>query len=101
MLITDKVLTPAAEAPAAQPLLQSELVIASLHRALQKKRLEQEVEGYRLYLEEMVAERTQQIAAALHLVGRSYEDTLEALGAAIDLRDAATEGHSWHVCRFA
>jgi putative nucleotidyltransferase with HDIG domain len=81
--------------------LQSELVIASLHRALQKKRLEQEVEGYRLHLEEMVAERTQQIAAALHLVERSYEDTLEALGAAIDLRDAATEGHSWRVCRFA
>ena len=81
--------------------LQSELVIASLHRALQKKRLEQEVEGYRLHLEEMVAERTQQIAAALHLVERSYEDTLEALGAAIDLRDAATEGHSQRVCRFA
>ena len=81
--------------------LQSELVIASLHRALQKKRLEQEVEGYRLHLEEMVAERTQQIAAAFHLVERSYEETLEALGAAIDLRDAATEGHSRRVCRFA
>src|SRR6266436_733686 len=81
--------------------LQSEMVIASLHRALQKKRLEQEVEGYRLHLEEMVAERTKQIAAALKLVERSYEDTLEALGAAIDLRDAATEGHSRRVCRFA
>lgn len=81
--------------------LQEELVIASLNRALQKKRLEQEVEGYRLHLEEMVAERTQQIVAALKLVERSYEDTLEALGAAIDLRDAATEGHSRRVCRFA
>ncbi len=81
--------------------LHADLVIASLHRALQKKRLEQEVEGYRLHLEEMVAERTQQIVAALKLVERSYEDTLEALGAAIDLRDAATEGHSRRVCRFA
>jgi len=81
--------------------LNADLVIASLHRALQKKRLEQEVEGYRLHLEEMVAERTQQIVAALKLVERSYEDTLEALGAAIDLRDAATEGHSRRVCRFA
>jgi len=81
--------------------LQEELVIASLHRALQKKRLEQEVEGYRLHLEDMVAERTKQIEAALKLVERSYEDTLEALGAAIDLRDAATEGHSRRVCRFA
>jgi len=81
--------------------LQQDLVIASLYRALEKKRLEQEVEGYRLHLEEMVAERTQQIEAALKLVERSYEDTLEALGAAIDLRDAATEGHSRRVCRFA
>jgi putative nucleotidyltransferase with HDIG domain len=81
--------------------LQAELVITSLHRALQKKRLEQEVEGYRLHLEEMVAERTQQIKAALNLVERSYESTLEALGAAIDLRDAATEGHSRRVCRFS
>jgi putative nucleotidyltransferase with HDIG domain len=81
--------------------LQEELVIASLHRALQKKRLEQEVEGYRLHLEEMVVERTKQIQDALKLVERSYEDTLEALGAAIDLRDAATEGHSRRVCRFA
>jgi hypothetical protein len=66
-----------------------------------KKGLEREVEGYRLHLEEMVAERTHQIEAALKLVERSYEDTLEALGAAIDLRDAATEGHSRRVCRFA
>src|ERR1700730_14187867 len=81
--------------------LQEEVVIASLNRALAKKRLEQEVEGYRLHLEEMVAERTKQIADALKLVERSYQDTLEALGVAIDLRDAATEGHSRRVCRFS
>jgi response regulator RpfG family c-di-GMP phosphodiesterase len=81
--------------------LQEDLVIASLHRTLQEKRLEQEVEGYRLHLEEMVTERTKQIQDALKLVERSYEDTLEALGAAIDLRDAATEGHSRRVCRFS
>jgi response regulator RpfG family c-di-GMP phosphodiesterase len=81
--------------------LQEELVIASLHRALQKKGLEREVEVYRLHLEEMVAERTHQIEAALKLVERSYEDTLEALGAAIDLRDAATEGQSRPSLSFA
>ncbi|MBZ5540028.1 MAG: response regulator [Acidobacteriia bacterium] len=74
--------------------LQEEVVIASLKRALQKKRLEQEVEGYRHHLEEIVTERTQQIE-------RSYEDTLGALGAAIDLRDASTEGHSRRVCRYS
>jgi putative nucleotidyltransferase with HDIG domain len=81
--------------------LQADLVVTSLHRALQKKRLEQEIERYRLHLEDMVAERTKQIEDALKLVERSYEDTLEALGAAIDLRDAATEGHSRRVCRFS
>jgi DNA-binding NtrC family response regulator len=38
--------------------LQEELVIASLHRPLQKRGLEHEVAGYRLHLEEMVAKRT-------------------------------------------
>ena len=81
--------------------LQEDLVVTSLNRALQKKHLEQEVEGYRLHLEEMVADRTKQIQDALKLVERSYEETLEALGAAIDLRDAATAGHSRRVCRFS
>lgn len=39
--------------------LQIEVVMASLERALEKKRLEQEVENYRRHLEEMVGERTQ------------------------------------------
>src|SRR6266446_600047 len=71
--------------------LHADLVTASLHRALQKKRLEQEVEGYRLHLEEMVAERTQQIVAALKLVERSNEDAVEAIGAVNEPRNAAFE----------
>lgn len=76
-------------------------VITSLHRALEKKRLEREVENYREHLEEMVAERTQQLQAAVRQIERNYEDTLEALGAAIDLRDSDTAGHSQRVCRYA
>ena len=77
--------------------LQLEVVIASLERALKKKRLEQEVENYRRHLEKMVEERTEQLKSALLHVERSYEDTLEALGAAIDLRDGETAGHSKRV----
>lgn len=77
--------------------LQLEVVIASLERALKKKRLEQEVESYRRHLEEMVEERTEQLKSALLHIERSYEDTLEALGAAIDLRDSETAGHSKRV----
>jgi putative nucleotidyltransferase with HDIG domain len=81
--------------------LQESVVVASLERALHKQRLEQQVENYRQHLEEMVVERTAQLQAALQQIERSYEDTLQALGAAIDLRDSETAGHSQRVCRYS
>ena len=83
-----------------KPLLES-VVVASLGRALHKQRLEQQVENYRQHLEEMVVERTAQLQAALQQIEGSYEDTLQALGAAIDLRDRETGGHSQRVCRYS
>jgi response regulator RpfG family c-di-GMP phosphodiesterase len=74
-----------------------DIVTVSLNRALEKKRLEREVENYRLHLEAMVSERTQQLQTALKQTERSYEHALEALGAAIDLRDSPTGGHSRRV----
>lgn len=73
------------------------IVSASLARALHKKRLEQEVEKYRYHLEELVAEQTEQLREALSQIERSYDHTLVALGAAIDLRDSPTAGHSRRV----
>jgi response regulator RpfG family c-di-GMP phosphodiesterase len=73
------------------------VVSGSLTRALQKKRLELEVENYRYHLEEIVAEQTQQLREALRQIECSYDHTLEALGAAIDLRDSPTAGHSRRV----
>jgi cyclic di-GMP phosphodiesterase len=81
--------------------LRETAVVASLESALHKRRLEQEVEHYRQHLEEMVAERTEQLQAALRQVEQGYEDTLESLGAAIDLRDNETGGHSQRVCRYS
>lgn len=81
--------------------LQMEVVLASLGRALEKKRLEREVDNYRHHLEAMVKERTAQLEAALGQVERGYEDTLEALGAAIDLRDSDTAGHSHRVAAYS
>jgi response regulator RpfG family c-di-GMP phosphodiesterase len=73
------------------------IVLASLTRALHVKRLEQEVENYRHHLEEIVAEQTGQLRVALRQIERSYDHTLEVLGAAIDLRDSPTAGHSRRV----
>jgi putative nucleotidyltransferase with HDIG domain len=81
--------------------LQLDVVLYSLERALKKKRLEMEVEKYRLNLEQMVVERTEQLERALRQIEHSYEDTLEALGEAIDLRDSATAGHSHRVSEYS
>lgn len=83
-----------------KPLLES-AVLASLERALHKRELEQQIENYRQHLEEIVAERTGQLREALQQIEHSYENTLQALGAAIDLRDNDTAGHSQRVCRYS
>jgi len=81
--------------------LREDAVLASLENALHKRRLQKEVENYRLHLEEMVAARTAQLQAAFQQIQQSYEDTLQALGTAIDLRDNETAGHSQRVCRYS
>jgi response regulator RpfG family c-di-GMP phosphodiesterase len=75
-------------------------VVSSLSRALEKKGLEQQVETYRKQLEEMVDQRTKQLQAACKRIERTYDDTLEALAAALDLRDNETAGHSRRVMRY-
>lgn len=81
--------------------LEQGAVVASLERALHKRQLEKKIENYRQHLEEMVAERTEQLHRALQQIERSYEDTLQALGAAIDLRDHETGGHTQRVCLYS
>ncbi len=72
----------------------------SLDRALDIRHLELEVENYRQNLEAMVAQRTKQLEAAMRRIEMTYDETLEALGAALDLRDTETAGHSRRVSRF-
>jgi len=81
--------------------LREDVVLVSLESALHKRKLEQQVENYRQNLEEMIAERTEQLQAAVCQIEQTYEDTLQALGAAVDLRDNETAGHSQRVCRYS
>lgn len=83
-----------------KPLRES-IVLASLESALHKQRLEKQVENYHTQLEQTVAERTEQLQDALRRIELTYEDTLRALGAAIDLRDNETAGHSQRVCSYS
>jgi response regulator RpfG family c-di-GMP phosphodiesterase len=80
---------------------QLEAVVASVQRALEKKCMELELENYRHHLEEMVEERTNEVQAAIKRIERTYDDTLEALAAALDLRDNETAGHSRRVTRYS
>lgn len=77
--------------------LQLEVVLVSLDRAFHKRWLEEEVEHYQQHLEELVSKRTVDLQSALARIEQSYVDTLDALGAAIDLRDGPTAGHSRRV----
>ncbi len=78
---------------------QLDAVLASIRRALERKRLENDVENYRQNLEQMVEQRTKQLQTAMKRIERTYDETLEALGAALDLRDTETEGHCPRVSR--
>jgi putative nucleotidyltransferase with HDIG domain len=69
-------------------------------RALQHRRLVMENRTYQRNLEQLVEERTAQLLAKNAELEQSYDDTLEALGSALDLKDAETEGHCQRVTAF-
>jgi cyclic di-GMP phosphodiesterase len=72
----------------------------SVRRALEHRRLVIENATYQSDLEQLVAERTQQLSIALQDLEQSYDYTLEALGGALDAKDAETEGHCQRVTAF-
>lgn len=72
----------------------------SVRRALEHRRLVMENQAYQNDLEQLVAERTQQLSVALQNLEQSYDYTLEALGGALDAKDAETEGHCQRVTAF-
>jgi len=80
---------------------QLEDIVSRVRQVLEKKRLELEVEAYRHHLEDMVERRTRQLQAAMKRIELTYDETLEALGAALDLRDDETAGHSRRVARYS
>ena len=79
---------------------EREQLLATVRRALENRRLKRENDAYRTNLEALVTARTQQWKAALSEVKKSYDMTLEALGDALDLKDAETEHHSRRVAAF-
>ena len=79
---------------------EREQLLATVHRALENRRLKLENRAYQTNLEALVEARTQQLREAMRDLERSYDITLQALGGALDLKDAETEGHSKRVTAF-
>lgn len=79
---------------------EREQLLATVSRALENRRLKLENRTYQMNLESLVEARTEQLQAAMSTLERSYDITLEALGDALDLKDAETEGHSKRVTAF-
>ncbi len=79
---------------------EREQLLATVRRALENRHLKMQNRDYQTGLERMVEARTEQLQKAMADLERSYGMTLEALGGALDLKDAETEGHSRRVTVF-
>ena len=78
-----------------------DLIILSVKKALESKRLEEEIEAYHNRLEELVEERTGKLQQAYRILKKAHLDSVKVLAEAIDAKDPYTRGHSDRVKRMS
>jgi putative nucleotidyltransferase with HDIG domain len=78
-----------------------ELVIHSVKKAMEKKRLEEELAVYHKNLERLVEERTSKLQLAYRTLKKAHLDSVKVLVEAIDAKDPSTRGHSDRVRRMS
>ncbi len=83
----------------AKPFTLSQLE-TSVFRAIELGRHRRHQIAHTQHLEEMIEARTGCLEATMRDLEQSYDITLEAMGDALDLRDAETEGHSKRVTAY-
>ena len=71
-----------------------ELVVFSVKKALEQKKMEEELESYHTNLKRLVEERTSKLQRALLVVKKTHLDSVKVLAGAIDAKDPYTRGHS-------
>ena len=81
--------------------LPMETVAECVRHSLTQRRSRAEREQYHQNLEELVAERTRQLRLALQQIETTYDQTLQTLGMALDLRAHEVAGHSLRVSRYS
>jgi putative nucleotidyltransferase with HDIG domain len=75
-------------------------LISVVSRAVEHGKLLKQNAEYRQNLEQIISTRTRNLRATMLDLEKSYDITLEAMGDALDLRDAETEGHSRRVTAY-
>lgn len=83
-----------------KPVAAKEL-LATIDSALESREHERRESLQLQTLERLVEARTEMLSRVIADLERSYDITLEALGNALDLKDAETEGHSKRVTAYA
>jgi putative nucleotidyltransferase with HDIG domain len=78
-----------------------DLVTLSVKKALEKKRLEEEISSYHNHLEKLVEERTAKLQQAYRILKKAHLDSVKVLAAVIDAKDPYTRGHSERVTRMS
>jgi putative nucleotidyltransferase with HDIG domain len=78
-----------------------EVLLATIESALQSREAERQDNLHLQTLERLVEARTEMLSRVIADLERSYDITLEALGNALDLKDAETEGHSKRVTAYS
>ncbi|AXC13659.1 HD-hydrolase domain [Acidisarcina polymorpha] len=81
--------------------LRTEELLNTVQAAVEHREHGRQLTQERQNLENLVAARTELLRRAITDLERSYDITLEALGNALDLKDAETEGHSKRVTAYA
>lgn len=78
-----------------------DLVVSIVQKALEKKRLEEVVEYFDQYLEELVEEKTANLRRAYGMLKKAHLDSVKILVEAIDSKDPYTRGHSDRVRKWS
>lgn len=74
--------------------VELDLMVLSVKKALERRRLEEEIEIYHHHLEKLVDERTAKLQEAYHNLKKAHLDSVNILVEAIDAKDPYTRGHS-------
>ncbi|MDA1088207.1 MAG: diguanylate cyclase [Verrucomicrobia bacterium] len=77
--------------------IDAKKLIALITRAVEYRRLRQDNRRYQMRLEDMVREKSRELALALERTKESYNFTLEAMVAMLDAREQGTGRHSLNV----